>query len=158
MIVVVVPWSPNPARCCYNFTFATSNALPNPISQSQQQQQHSFLSFPYHCYSCSQSQSLNMTRLRIPCSRLQEMSVEESPLQHRESSNYCENPTPNNNNNNNSDADEDDEEEVGISKIQVPRQKHIPVSKSQLLDSILSTLFIQDQDQDAAHHFRLLTS
>lgn len=86
------------------------------------------------------------------------MSVEESPLQHRESSNYCENPTPNNNNN--SDADEDDDEEVGISKIQVPRQKHIPVSKSQLLDSILSTLFIQDQDQDqdAAHHFRLLTS
>ncbi|CAI8611753.1 unnamed protein product [Vicia faba] len=40
------------------------------------------------------------------------------------------------------------------SKIQVPRQKHIPVSKSQLLDAILSIML----HQDAAHHFRLLTS
>ncbi|RYR50842.1 hypothetical protein Ahy_A07g037443 isoform D [Arachis hypogaea] len=57
-------------------------------------------------------------------------------------------------------ADEQDlEEEVGISKIQVPRQKHIPISKSQLLDAILSVLFNQDQDDlDDAHHFRLLTS
>ncbi|XP_061357190.1 uncharacterized protein LOC133301561 isoform X2 [Gastrolobium bilobum] len=66
--------------------------------------------------------------------------------------NYYKSPSPNPND----DIDEQDDEEVGISKIQVPRQKHIPVSKSQLLDAILSLMF--NQDQDDAHHFRLLTS
>lgn len=59
-----------------------------------------------------------------------------------------------NNKKNSKDDDDDDDEEVGISKIQVPRQKHIPVSKSQLLDAILSNML----HQDTAHHFRLLTS
>jgi len=52
--------------------------------------------------------------------------------------------------------DEDGDEEEGISKIRVPRQKHIPVSKSQLVDAILSDMF--NHPQDDAHHFRLLTS
>ncbi|XP_054780893.1 uncharacterized protein LOC129288382 [Prosopis cineraria] len=55
------------------------------------------------------------------------------------------------------EADEDDDEEVGISKLQVPRQKYIPVSKSELLDAIISMKFKSD-DQDGIHHFRLLAS
>ncbi|KAK7262040.1 hypothetical protein RIF29_28368 [Crotalaria pallida] len=59
------------------------------------------------------------------------------------------------------DAAGDSEEEVGISKIQVPRYKHIPVSKSRLLDAILSNLFNHQHQRhdgdDAPHHFRLLS-
>ena len=53
------------------------------------------------------------------------------------------------------EEEEEEEEEVGISNIQVPWQKHIPVSKSQLLDALVSLMFMSDDDQ---HHFRLLSS
>lgn len=53
--------------------------------------------------------------------------------------------------------DGDEDEEVGISKLQVPRQKYIPVSKSDLLDSIVSMIFKSD-DPDDILHFRRLAS
>ncbi|PPS11973.1 hypothetical protein GOBAR_AA08682 [Gossypium barbadense] len=43
----------------------------------------------------------------------------------------------------------------GISRIQVPRQKYIPVSKAELLDAIVSSLF-ESRDEDA-RQFRLLS-
>ncbi|KAK7325345.1 hypothetical protein VNO77_29507 [Canavalia gladiata] len=90
-------------------------------------------------------------------SRLQQMSVVEPSSQHQHQqsmNNYYQNKVPGVRDD---EQDEDeDEDEVGISKVQVPRQKHIPVSKSQLLDAILSTMF--NQHQDDAHHFHLLTS
>ncbi|XP_020232210.1 uncharacterized protein LOC109812630 isoform X2 [Cajanus cajan] len=91
--------------------------------------------------------------IRLPCSRLQQMSLVEPPYQQSSST------TTNSKSKNPRDHDDDDDDdEVGISKIQVPRQKHIPVSKSQLLDAILSTMFNQIQHDADAHHFRLLTS
>ena len=51
---------------------------------------------------------------------------------------------------------EEEEEEPGISRIQVSRQKYIPVSKAELLDAIVSRLF-DSRDEDA-HLFRLLSS
>ncbi|XP_057422529.1 uncharacterized protein LOC130716577 isoform X2 [Lotus japonicus] len=150
-----------------------------PISQAH----HSFQSQPYslsfppsssHAATASSSSSTIAVTglLRLPpssstcCSRLQQMSVVEpssdSALQQQQQQhdqqniNYHENPSPNTNSVRDGDVD-DDEEGVGISKIQVPRQKHIPISKSHLLDAILSNMFNQDQDDDA-HHFRLLTS
>lgn len=84
-------------------------------------------------------------------------ALQQQQQQHdQQNINYHENPSPNTNSVRDGDVD-DDEEGVGISKIQVPRQKHIPISKSHLLDAILSNMFNQDQDDDA-HHFRLLTS
>lgn len=80
------------------------------------------------------------------------MSLVEPPYQQSSST------TTNSKSKNPRDHDDDDDDEVGISKIQVPRQKHIPVSKSQLLDAILSTMFNQIQHDADAHHFRLLTS
>ncbi|XVF33042.1 hypothetical protein REPUB_Repub17cG0134200 [Reevesia pubescens] len=47
-------------------------------------------------------------------------------------------------------------EKPGISRIQVSRQKYIPVSKAELLDAIVSRLF-DSRDEDA-RHFRLLSS
>ncbi|KAK4269596.1 hypothetical protein QN277_022733 [Acacia crassicarpa] len=55
------------------------------------------------------------------------------------------------------DEDEDEDEEVWISKVQVPRQKYIPVSKSDLLDAIISMMF-KSEEQDDIHHFRRLGS
>lgn len=55
------------------------------------------------------------------------------------------------------DEDDDEDEEVGISKMQVPRQKYIPVSKSELVDAIVSMMFKSD-DQDDVQHLRLLAS
>lgn len=58
--------------------------------------------------------------------------------------------------------DKEDEEGNGISKIRVPRQKYIPVSKSDLLSGILSNMFatssVVDQDDDEVKHFLLLSS
>lgn len=59
--------------------------------------------------------------------------------------------------------DNDEEEEKGISKIQVPRQKYIPVAKSDLLNGIVSNLFPStyephDDDDDDVRSFRLLSS
>lgn len=129
----------------YYHPFPTSKAF--PIWQPLSQQQHSF---PYYGRHRQQLLSSPLLRQhRLPCSRLQEIVsvASESQEQVRQS----ENP---NNKKNSKDDDDDDDEEVGISKIQVPRQKHIPVSKSQLLDAILSNML----HQDTAHHFRLLTS
>ncbi|KAK7270592.1 hypothetical protein RJT34_25881 [Clitoria ternatea] len=117
--------------CCWHTLASKSLA---PISQSQ----HLLPSFP-----SSQTHAICMTRL--PCSRIQEMSVVEPSSQQIMTNYYI-----------NQNGNGDGEEEVGISKIQVPRQKHIPVSKSQLLDAIHSIMF--DQHQEDAHHFRLLTS
>ncbi|KAL2316515.1 hypothetical protein Fmac_030391 [Flemingia macrophylla] len=87
--------------------------------------------------------------IRLPCSRLQEMSMVEPP--HQQSAGTANNLKIKN-------PWDYDDDEVGISKIQVSRQKHIPVSKSQLLKAILSTMFNQTQHDADAHHFRLLTS
>ncbi|KAG2370937.1 uncharacterized protein HKW66_Vig0211110 [Vigna angularis] len=111
-----------------------------PISQSQT------------LFSFSQTHGI-FARQRVPCSLLQEMSVVEPSSQYQyQQQNYLtsisRNPSVG--------GDDDGDEEEGISKIGVPRQKHIPVSKSQLLDAILSIMF--NQSQDVSHHFRLLTS
>ncbi|KAH0982163.1 hypothetical protein GBA52_009340 [Prunus armeniaca] len=56
--------------------------------------------------------------------------------------------------------EEEEEEEHGISKIPVPRQKYIPVSKAELLDGVVSTVF-QDKngdEDDALQYFLLLSS
>jgi hypothetical protein len=154
MVVAVVPSASTPNRIemlsysnyyYYCSPFATTN---------KQQQQHSLSSsfFPYyrrqqqqHLFSCCSQSPL--FRQILPCSRLQEISVAEEEDAHG-------NQSENTNNSSKNKKDKDDDGEVGISKIQVPRQKHIPVSKSQLLDAILSIML----DQDVAPHFRLLTS
>ncbi|EOX95510.1 Uncharacterized protein TCM_004990 isoform 3, partial [Theobroma cacao] len=58
--------------------------------------------------------------------------------------------------NENEKEEEEEEEKPGISRIQVSRQKYIPVSKAELLDAIVSRLF-DSQDEDA-RQFRLLSS
>ncbi|XP_034207730.1 uncharacterized protein LOC117621396 isoform X2 [Prunus dulcis] len=60
----------------------------------------------------------------------------------------------------NQEEEEEEEEEHGISKIPVPRQKYIPVSKAELLDGVVSTVF-QDKngdEDDALQYFLLLSS
>ncbi|KAE8700961.1 putative plastid-lipid-associated protein 10 [Hibiscus syriacus] len=56
----------------------------------------------------------------------------------------------------NEEDDEEEEEEPGISRIQVSRQRYIPVSKAELLDAIVSSLF--DSREEDARQFRLLAS
>ncbi|KAJ7952075.1 DUF3754 family protein [Quillaja saponaria] len=51
---------------------------------------------------------------------------------------------------------DEEDDDVGISKIQVPRQKYIPVSKSDLLDAIVSMMFQSPEEEDV-HHFLLLS-
>lgn len=43
---------------------------------------------------------------------------------------------------------EEEEEGISISRIQVPRQKYIAVSKTELLDAIVSTMFDSQDDKD----------
>ncbi|XP_068501047.1 uncharacterized protein [Phaseolus vulgaris] len=111
------------------------------------------ISQPQSLFSFSQTHG-RFARQRVPCSLLQEMSVAEPSSQYKyQQQNYYTNTSKN------PGVGGDDnggDEEDGISKIRVPRQKHIPVSKSQLVDAILSVMF--NQPQDDAHHFRLLTS
>jgi len=135
------------SSCSYYYhPFPSSKAL--PIWQRQH-------TFPYYHGRRQQLLSASgplLRQHRLPCSRLQEVvSVASESQELEEQGRQSENP---NNKKKNSKDDDDEEEEVGISKIQVPRQKHIPVSKSQLLDAILSNML----HQDTAHHFRLLTS
>ncbi|KAI9180910.1 hypothetical protein LWI28_009370 [Acer negundo] len=53
-------------------------------------------------------------------------------------------------------APQDQEEGISISRIQVPRQKYIAVSKTELLDAIVSTMFhSEDDDKD---QFLLISS
>lgn len=64
---------------------------------------------------------------------------------------------------NDDDMADDEYQDKGISRIPVPRQKYIPVSKVQLLDAIVSTFFnsnLDDDDDDDgdAQHFLLLSS
>ncbi|XP_021281377.1 uncharacterized protein LOC110414486 [Herrania umbratica] len=54
------------------------------------------------------------------------------------------------------EEEEEEEEKPGISRIQVSRQKYIPVSKAELLDAIVSRLF--DSQDEGARQFRLLSS
>lgn len=59
------------------------------------------------------------------------------------------------------DGEEDEEEGKGISRIQVPRQKYIPVSKAELLDGIVLSMFRsqdEDEDDDEIKQFLLLSS
>lgn len=51
--------------------------------------------------------------------------------------------------------DEFEEEGISISKIQVPRQKYIPVPKAELLDAIISTMLNSQDDKD---QFLLISS
>ncbi|KAA0059335.1 uncharacterized protein E5676_scaffold347G001880 [Cucumis melo var. makuwa] len=63
--------------------------------------------------------------------------------------------------NNNGDMADDDYEDKDISRIPVPRHKHIPVSKARLLDAIVSTFFNSnhaDDDHNDAQHFQLISS
>ncbi|XP_035539265.1 uncharacterized protein LOC109021288 isoform X2 [Juglans regia] len=53
---------------------------------------------------------------------------------------------------------EEEEEGISISKLQVPRQKYIPVSKAELLDAIVSMMFKSQKDGDDSHEFLLLSS
>ncbi|XP_058780348.1 uncharacterized protein LOC131653994 isoform X2 [Vicia villosa] len=119
----------------YSYYHPFTTTKPLPIWQPHRHQHHRSLS-------CSQSPLL---RHRLSCSRLQQVSVA-SEASHEHQDGQSENLNSNNNNSS--------KEVKTTSKIQVPRQKHIPVSKSQLLDAILSIML----HQDAAHHFRLLTS
>ena len=126
---------------CWQIHTLASKALV-PIPQSQFQS----LFFPYsHSHS---SICVGLSR-RVPCSRLQEMSVVESSSQYQYQQQQQQSTTTDY-----YPSVRDDEEGEGISKIRVPRQKHIPVSKSQLLDAIILSI----QDDIDAHHFRLLTS
>lgn len=52
----------------------------------------------------------------------------------------------------------EEEDGVSISRIQVPRQKYIPVSKAELLDAVVLMMFESQQDDDDAHQFLLLSS
>lgn len=58
------------------------------------------------------------------------------------------------------EQDEEEEEEgASISRIQVPRQKYIPVSKAELLDAVVLMMFeSQKDDGDDAQQFLLLSS
>lgn len=47
---------------------------------------------------------------------------------------------------------DDDLQDKDISRIPVPRHKHIPVSKAQLLDAIVSTFFNSNHGDDHDHH------
>jgi hypothetical protein len=91
---------------------------------------------------------------RYPCCcsslRLQELSIQEPLEESREifrlqTQNDENDPVP-----------RDQEEERGISKIQVSREKYIPVSKAELLDAVLLKLF--DSQDDDANQFLLLSS
>ncbi|KAJ0110396.1 hypothetical protein Patl1_00738 [Pistacia atlantica] len=46
------------------------------------------------------------------------------------------------------DQDQEEEEQISISRIQVPRQKYISVSKAELLDAIVSVMFHSQDDRD----------
>lgn len=46
------------------------------------------------------------------------------------------------------DEEEEEEEQISISRVQVPRQKYISVSKAELLDAILSVMFHSQDDRD----------
>lgn len=52
--------------------------------------------------------------------------------------------------------EEEEEEEAGISRIQVPRQRYIQVSKAELLDAVVLKLF--DSEDDDVDHFLRLSS
>ncbi|XP_059457263.1 uncharacterized protein LOC132187106 [Corylus avellana] len=52
----------------------------------------------------------------------------------------------------------EEEDGVSISRIQVPRQKYIPVSKAELLDAVVLMMFESQQDDDDANQFLLLSS
>ncbi|KAF3430935.1 hypothetical protein FNV43_RR25665 [Rhamnella rubrinervis] len=61
------------------------------------------------------------------------------------------------------EAEDGEEEGKGISRIQVPRQKYIPVSKAELLHGIVLNLFRcqdedEDEDDDDIQQFSLLSS
>lgn len=58
------------------------------------------------------------------------------------------------------EEEEEEEEGVSISRIKVPRQKYIPVSKAELLDAIVLKMFQSQQDDDDGdtQQFLLLSS
>ena len=58
------------------------------------------------------------------------------------------------------EEEEEEEEGVSISRIKVPRQKYIPVSKAELLDAIVLKMFQSQQDNGDGdtQQFLLLSS
>ncbi|CAL0332119.1 unnamed protein product [Lupinus luteus] len=79
----------------------------------------------------------------LPLLRLRSLSTpSSSTLHHTASLNY----------NQQQEEEEEEDKEVGISKIQVPRHKHIPISKSHLLDAILSNIPLHH-----SYHFPLIS-
>lgn len=58
------------------------------------------------------------------------------------------------------EEEEEEEEGVSISRIKVPRQKYIPVSKAELLDAIVLKMFQSQQDDGGGdtQQFLLLSS
>ncbi|KAJ4847732.1 hypothetical protein Tsubulata_006906 [Turnera subulata] len=97
--------------------------------------------------------------------RLQELSMEVAPLESRQVFRLKEEEeeeeevdgSEQGNQEGKEEEEEEGEEEKGISKIQVAREKYIPVSKAELLDTIVLKLFDSDRDDDA-DQFRLLSS
>ncbi|KAH7578146.1 hypothetical protein JRO89_XS01G0346000 [Xanthoceras sorbifolium] len=92
--------------------------------------------------------------LKVPSScslRLQEISVN-SPL--KSDKNDVLESTPKKNNKDVSPQDQEGEG-ISISRIQVPRQKYIAVSKTELLDAVVSTMFHSQDDKD---QFLLISS
>lgn len=54
---------------------------------------------------------------------------------------------------------EEEDEGISIPKLQVPRQKYIPVSKAELLDAIVSMMFESEKDDgNDSEEFLLLSS
>ncbi|XP_011025302.1 PREDICTED: uncharacterized protein LOC105126210 isoform X1 [Populus euphratica] len=123
-----------------NFTGGTT-ALSSPRSLAPPRSRHSVF------------KKVTVTS-RYPCCcsslRLQESSIQEPLEESREifrlqTKDDENDPVP-----------RDQEEERGISKIQVSREKYIPVSKAELLDAVLLKLF--DSQDDDANQFLLLSS
>ncbi|XP_050203845.1 uncharacterized protein LOC126653893 [Mercurialis annua] len=118
---------------------------------------------PRRLFSSNRSVSKCAPFQRFPrCSlRLQELSMEE-PLESTPPTlevlkllQQSDNKTDQAPLGNRQEEDEEEEDERGISKIRVSREKYIPVSKTELLDAIISKFF---DSQDDADHFLKLSS
>ncbi|KAI4355916.1 hypothetical protein L6164_004641 [Bauhinia variegata] len=131
------------------FFHATLATIPNCLQLAPSSHSQLPAGAPYHYCSCSDG--------RVPSCSLRGLQLQEMPKEPLEPKSQSSQQLAQPKKKINEIQTEEEKEEVGISKIQVPRQKHIPVSKSQLLDAILSVMF-KSEEQDDIDHFRLLTS
>lgn len=128
------------------------------LSPSSSSTTHRLLTATHrHCYRSSATATL-----KVPSSvslRLQQVSLDgslKSDLDSKSVEQDVLESTPNKFKKETSPEDEEEEEEgILISRIQVPRQKFISVSKSELLDAIISTMF---HSQDEKDQFRRISS